>query len=254
MLSSSDLPLLMHIQQVSQSLLTRQVNGTLLAGGSLSTQSPSSPAAQAITFSPETDPAQKFNIGFIVSPFSDPKIPVSDHVHCHAYIGTLDQAGWWRKINYSGMGWWAIDDLIAEIREQATNNRVKSAHPDRQSAPINRVPDAGAKIGLPNGVELPSAAVGLGQPTSPSSPTPVRIPSVAVQGDDVPVTPKVAAAEEGRNYFEEDPTASNSSTALNRLGSGQLKRPMGPRTKDSGSSSNILLSQVGSSGEPVPAT
>lgn len=171
------------------------------------------------------------------------------------------------------MGWWAIDDLIAEIRyvgphcdcccrtsfslvldcrEQASNNRVKSAYPDRQSAPINKVPDAGARIGLPNGLEFPQAAVG-DAPSSPTSPPPVRVPSVAVSADDdVPVTPKVAAAEEGRNYFEEDVTSSNSSTALNRLGSGQLKRPMGPRTKDSGSSTNILLSQVSGSSSPEP--
>lgn len=112
------------MQNLAQTLLAKQLSGTLSSNSPSGAvpQTPISPVpgspnpSQAITFSPESDPANKFNIGFIVSPFSDPKIPVSDHVHLHAYIGNMDLAGWWRKLNYSGMGWWAIDDLIAEIR------------------------------------------------------------------------------------------------------------------------------------------
>jgi hypothetical protein len=55
-------------------------------------------------------------IGFITSPFKDNKIPVTDHLHAHAYIGSTDLASWWRAIAYSPLGWYAIDDLIAEIR------------------------------------------------------------------------------------------------------------------------------------------
>ncbi len=106
------------MRTLAQSLLSRHVNGTLSHTPTSTPLSPppGSPGAQTIAFGAEADPSQQFNIGFITSPFSDPKIPVTDHVHCHAYAGTLDKAGLWRKLNYSGMGWWAIDDLIAEIR------------------------------------------------------------------------------------------------------------------------------------------
>lgn len=57
-----------------------------------------------------------FHVGFITPPFRDSKIPVTDHLHAHAYIGALDRAGWWRAVAYSSVGWYSIEDLIAEIR------------------------------------------------------------------------------------------------------------------------------------------
>lgn len=264
MLSSSDLPLLLHMQNLAQTLLTRQLGGTLLSSTSASNVVPATPTSpipgspnpsQAIAFSPETDPANKFNIGFIVSPFSDPKIPVSDHVHLHAYIGAMDLAGWWRKLNYSGMGWWAIDDLIAEIREQTSNNRVKSAYPHPRMAPINQVPDAGARVGLANGLEIPSHSLVDGSGSPRTSTSPARVPSLSVTGEDEPITPR--AAESGAGDDETAPV-------LQRTGSGsqvaQGKRPMGPRTKETGNS--IQLGQVSSSNsaspspspEPIPAS
>ncbi|KIO18181.1 hypothetical protein M407DRAFT_246547 [Tulasnella calospora MUT 4182] len=254
MLSSSDLPLLLHMQSLAQTLLTKQLSGTLLSSSSSPNAVPPTPMSpnpgspnpsQAITFSPESDPANQFNIGFIVSPFSDPKIPVSDHVHLHAYIGNMDLAGWWRKLNYSGMGWWAIDDLIAEIREQTSNNRVKSAYPHSRMAPINQVPDAGARVGFANGLELPSHSV-IEDPGSPrTSRAPARVPSLSVTGEDEPITPR--AAESGASEEE--------SAILPRISSAsqvaQGKKPMGPRTKETGNS--IQLGQVSSSASPSPS-
>lgn len=56
------------------------------------------------------------HIGFITPPFRDNKIPITDHLHAHAYLGTPDLAGWWRRTAYSSLGWYTIEDLIAEIR------------------------------------------------------------------------------------------------------------------------------------------
>lgn len=73
----------------------------------------------------------------------------------HAYIGTLDRAGWWRAVAYSSVAWYSIEDLIAEIREQTSNNRVRSNDPERKNTrPIDQIPDAGARAGLPDGREL----------------------------------------------------------------------------------------------------
>jgi len=58
----------------------------------------------------------KFRIGFITPPFRDTKIPVTDHLHAHAYAEPADLMGWWRSVAYSPVAWYAIDDLIAEIR------------------------------------------------------------------------------------------------------------------------------------------
>lgn len=75
-----------------------------------SSPGPNSPANLPLTSNPA------FHVGFITPPFRDSKIPVTDHLHVHAYIGTLDRAGWWRAVAYSSVGWYSIDDLIAEIR------------------------------------------------------------------------------------------------------------------------------------------
>ncbi|KAG8913935.1 hypothetical protein FRC01_004302 [Tulasnella sp. 417] len=251
--SSSDLPLLLHMQSLAQSLLTKQLGGTLSSSSSSNavpptptSPNPGSPnPSQAITFSPETDPANRFNIGFIVSPFSDPKIPVSDHVHLHAYIGDMDLAGWWRKLNYSGMGWWAIDDLIAEIREQTSNNRVKSAYPHPRVAPINQVPDAGARVGFANGLEIPSHGVIEGPGSPRTSTSPARVPSLSVTGEDEPITPRVA--EGGAN--EEEAAILERTTSASQVAQG--KKPMGPRRKETGNS--IPLGQVSSSASPSPS-
>ncbi|CAE6470409.1 unnamed protein product [Rhizoctonia solani] len=166
-LSSTDLPLLVHIQRLAARLLTQLTPSS--AASSFAPNSnpnpPPSPGPNAAPNSPLTSTSQ-FHVGFITPPFRDSKIPVTDHLHVHAYIGSLDCAGWWRAVAYSSVGWYSIDDLIAEIREQTSNNRVRSTNPERKnSRPIDRVPNAGARAGLPNGRELhdrPLTADGLG--------------------------------------------------------------------------------------------
>ncbi|KAH0838514.1 hypothetical protein J3R83DRAFT_6831 [Lanmaoa asiatica] len=140
-LSSSDLPLLVNIRNLAQRLLASPLNG-------LSQQNNS-----------------QFHIGFIAPPFRDNKIPVSDHLHAHAYIAPADQLGWWRGVAYGPLAWYAVDDLIAEIRyvnrsfhvhrpldnlrssESVSNNRVKSGYEKRKKAPIDSIPEAGAANG-----------------------------------------------------------------------------------------------------------
>jgi hypothetical protein len=63
-------------------------------------------------------PQATFHVGFITPPLKDPKIPISDHLHAHAFIGDMDKVKWYevpRKVAFT-MGWWDIADLIAEIR------------------------------------------------------------------------------------------------------------------------------------------
>lgn len=118
-----------------------------------------------------------FHIGFITPPFKDNKIPVTDHLHAHAYIAPGDLMGWWRGIAYSPVAWYAVDDLIAEIRyvmnpcvrlwlywrrysESVSNNRIKSGY-NRPAAPIDMVADAGARMGTANGIEVTDAGLGV---------------------------------------------------------------------------------------------
>jgi len=106
--SSSDLPLLVQVQRRAQQLLH------------VLQRAPRSPdpyraSSPTNTQSPLTKTAN-YNIGFITPPFKDSKIPITDHLHLHAYIGDPDLAGWWRKVAYSSIAWYAIEDLIAEIR------------------------------------------------------------------------------------------------------------------------------------------
>jgi len=100
-----------------------------------------------------TDPSHKLHVGFITPPFKDTKIPVTDHLHAHAYIAPADRLGWWRGVAYSALAWYDIDDLIAEIRESVSNNRVKSGYENGRKAPIDTVPTAGARAGTSDGVE-----------------------------------------------------------------------------------------------------
>ncbi|GJJ09450.1 hypothetical protein Clacol_003673 [Clathrus columnatus] len=169
-LSSSDLPLLSVIQRRAKQLL-HMIHPPQNSQSEL--YSPSSPN---ITTAADTSLSlsESFNIGFITPPFKDHKIPVTDHLHAHAYIGQTDLAGWWRRISYSHVAWYAIDDLIAEIRESTSNNRVKSGYSNRGQAPIDSVPDAGARAGKPDGIEItpPSLAVDDIENGQPLSPTP----------------------------------------------------------------------------------
>ncbi|KAJ6604307.1 hypothetical protein DFH09DRAFT_1122281 [Mycena vulgaris] len=138
-LSSTDLPLLVNIRSLATRLLTSMLP-------------PSSPVSMPSTSAPLHRPNPQFRIGFTTT-FTDTKIPVSDHLHAHAYIAPADLMGWWRSKAYGPLSWYDIDDLIAEIRESVTNNRVKSGYANRPQAPIDMVPHAGARAGTADGIE-----------------------------------------------------------------------------------------------------
>lgn len=160
-LSSSDLPLLSHIKSLGKRLLFS------LAAPTSPVQTPLS----AVSSTPLQADDSSFRIGFITPPFKDNKIPVTDHLHAHAFIAPADQAGWWRGIAYSSVAWYAIDDLIAEIREETSNNRVRSGNTGRPGnantvRPIDMVPDAGSRAGTADGREV--TEVGLAAPDAES--------------------------------------------------------------------------------------
>ncbi|KAF8203238.1 hypothetical protein BJ912DRAFT_841825 [Pholiota molesta] len=148
-LSSSDLPLLVNVRNLATRLLA-----SLLPASTPVTPSTAAPPA------PLQGQNNQFQIGFITPPFKDNKIPVTDHLHAHAYIGPGDLLGWWRGVAYGPLAWYAIDDLIAEIRESVTNNRIKSGYENRVRAPIDTVPSAGARAGNADGVETTEPGIG----------------------------------------------------------------------------------------------
>jgi hypothetical protein len=156
--SSTDLPLLVNVRNLATRLLTAIL--------------PDSTPASPSTALPSQQANPSFRIGFITPPFKDNKIPVTDHLHAHAYIAPADLLGWWRGIAYGALAWYAVDDLIAEIRfvpfvlsavklrliyklvrETVSNNRVKSGYQNRTRAPIDLVPSAGARSGTAAGIE-----------------------------------------------------------------------------------------------------
>jgi hypothetical protein len=177
--SSSDLPLLVSVKNLANRLL----EGLLPDSSSHVSSNPANP---------------QFRIGFITPPFKDSKIPITDHLHAHAYILPSDLMGWWRSMGYGALAWYAIDDLIAEIRyaslllillsftltcplirESVSNNRVKSGYENRPLAPIDMVPQAGARAGTADGTE--TSEIGLAHPDlqeveegegTPSTPAP----------------------------------------------------------------------------------
>ncbi|KAG5648201.1 hypothetical protein DXG03_006156 [Asterophora parasitica] len=148
-LSSSDLPLLVNIRNLATRLLT----SLLPPSSPAATPSGSSTPIPSLANTPLQGADTLFRIGFITPPFKDNKIPVTDHLHCHAYITPADLMGWWRGIAYGPLAWYSIDDLIAEIRESVSNNRIKSGYDNRTQAPIDLVPHAGARAGTADGIE-----------------------------------------------------------------------------------------------------
>jgi len=140
-LASSDVPLLSNVRNLATRLLA--------------TLTPSIADPPVV---PQNINSQ-FRIGFITPPFKDSKIPVTDHLHAHAFIGPPDLLGWWRGVAYGPLAWYPIEDLIAEIRESVSNNRVKSGYENRGRAPIDMVPSAGARAGHADGVEISGTGI-----------------------------------------------------------------------------------------------
>lgn len=146
-----DLPLLVSIRDLSRRLLSilHDPSFNLPTHSSQFTDQPMS-ATGSTTHMTNTSGHDAFRIGFITPPFRDCKIPITDHLHAHAYVLPADQMGWFRGISFSPIAWYDIDDLIAEIREESTNNRIRSGTASR---PIDSVPQAGARMGTADGIE-----------------------------------------------------------------------------------------------------
>lgn len=108
----------------------------------------------------ENSGKHEIRIGFIVSPFRD-SLHSHKHLHLHALIPPLDNASFIRRnFAFGGLwapgsvGWWELEDLIAEIREDSSNNRIKSGYGgSRKNAPIVGVMDAGSAHGHSNALE-----------------------------------------------------------------------------------------------------
>jgi len=145
-LSSSDLPLLISIRDLAQRFLFS------LRSSTPSTDELPTPVTTTMQVDSNFIPhvKQTFRIGFITPPFGNIKLSVTGHLHAHAYILPADRMGWFRSLAFSPVAWYAIDDLIAEIREESSNNRIRSGTSTR---PIDSVPHAGARMGTADGVE-----------------------------------------------------------------------------------------------------
>ncbi|KAH9853127.1 hypothetical protein C2E23DRAFT_729330 [Lenzites betulinus] len=156
-LSSSDLPLLVTLRDVAHHLLS-----ALTAPASSPLSSPASARPHLLDSELGTRAAREsFRVGFITPPFKDNKIPVTDHLHAHAYALPADRMGWWRSVAYSSVAWYDVDDLIAEIREETSNNRVRGGGSIR---PIDLVPDAGARRGTADGIETTDPSLLVAEP------------------------------------------------------------------------------------------
>ncbi|EJD04300.1 uncharacterized protein FOMMEDRAFT_19565 [Fomitiporia mediterranea MF3/22] len=175
MLSSSDIPLLVQLRELAHRFLSQL---TTIAGRSSSSPSarpsfstpPASPLPSSSTLAPQptsttqTEINDRFRIGFISPPWKDTQLPVKDHLHAHAYVAPMDRCGWWRSIAYSPLAWYAVDDLIAEIREESTNNRIRSdgnGTESRRPRLIDRIPAAGARSGTADGHETTREGISL---------------------------------------------------------------------------------------------
>jgi len=175
-LSSSDIPLLNHIQDIASRLFL-----SMNPPHTPSSPVPVSPEEMAsANKAPLAPPDLPLHVGFITPPFKDNKIPIKDHLHAHAYLGTTDLAGWWRGSAYGYLAWYSVQDLIAEIREATSNNRIKTRDPGRSTAPINLVPDAGSVSGNADGSSLTSPLRTNRARSMGPQETPIQQPQVIV--------------------------------------------------------------------------
>ncbi|KAL1413635.1 hypothetical protein Q8F55_001413 [Vanrija albida] len=132
----TDLPLLSRITATASRLL-------------LSTAAKSPDAAERIFG------AKDVSVGFVNGMPRDPRSPYA-HLHAQAFLGPFEKSLpgstiWRRNVVFSTLNWWGIEDLVAEIREETSNNRIKSGYEHlRPNAPLSKVPDAGADEGYAN--------------------------------------------------------------------------------------------------------
>ncbi|WVF71540.1 hypothetical protein IAT40_006348 [Kwoniella sp. CBS 6097] len=161
----SDVPMLGHIIDTARHILS---TATISGGGSGGNSSATASEAERGKGKGKED---DFRVGFVGSVMRDPQCP-HKHLHAHAMIGLIDTSlpgatFWRRNMVFGGVNWWSVEDLRAEIREETSNNRVKSGYEHRDRAPIDRVPDAGSVAGFPNALEVRSYQ-DHPSPTSPS--------------------------------------------------------------------------------------
>ncbi|KAJ3490475.1 hypothetical protein NLI96_g1378 [Meripilus lineatus] len=180
--SSSDLPLLVTIRDLSRRLLTSLIPASSPSSPNIQPANVTTPVTavtpQQLLNHPPTKPqssqSDEFRIGFITPPFKDSKIPVTDHLHAHAYILPADRMGWWRSVGFGPLAWYSIDDLIAEIREETSNNRIRSGYTSSASSssqprPIDLVPAAGARSGTADGIETTEDGLAVDDPEDPEA-------------------------------------------------------------------------------------
>lgn len=128
-------------------------------------------------------------IGFVSGPIRDPLSRITSHLHLHIILGPLDSpsASWVRRtvVFNSVLNFYELEDLIAEIREETSNNRAKSGYSavkegGRKEPPIEKVVTAGsaqpmrsqsAYLNSPPTPTLPSGEM-LRSPFTSSSKTP----------------------------------------------------------------------------------
>ncbi|EJU01029.1 hypothetical protein DACRYDRAFT_22843 [Dacryopinax primogenitus] len=139
---------LYHLTPTSIPLLQRALN---LCPHLLAQHFP--PTPQASSPQPSPSPAEQIHIGLISPPCTDSILP-GFHLHLHAYIGCADRLPWvsLRTLAFGPLGWYPLEDLIGEIWESTSNNRVKTGY--EKARPIAQVPKAGTRVGLPDGREL----------------------------------------------------------------------------------------------------
>ncbi|EIW70738.1 hypothetical protein TREMEDRAFT_71367 [Tremella mesenterica DSM 1558] len=150
--------------------------------------------------------AKDIRVGFVGSVMKDPQSPHA-HLHAHAMLGPIDTtlpgATFWRRtVVFGGVNWWSVDDLRAEIREETSNNRVKSGYTDRGTAPIDKVPDAGSTSGLPNALD-----------PDPYIDSPAGPPTVSLPPSNAPASRKMSS----RPTDSRQPLEAVNSLQLNRM-------------------------------------
>ncbi|WWC89404.1 uncharacterized protein L201_004328 [Kwoniella dendrophila CBS 6074] len=156
----SDVPLLSHIIELSHRLL-------------LSTTGQPSRTASDAERGKGKGKENDIRVGFVGTVIKDPQSPHA-HLHAHATLGPIDTSlpgatFFRRNMVFGAMNSWSVEDLRAEIREESSNNRVKSGYEHRDRAPIDRVPDAGSIAGLPNALDV-SEYTDHSPPTSANKP------------------------------------------------------------------------------------
>jgi len=150
-LTTASIPLLQRLVTLCPKLLAEHFPSSPPSAPAPSATTPTSTPPSEQPQSPNLEP----HIGFLTPPLTDPHLPIRDHLHLHAYLGPADLLPWLglRALAFSSLGWYDLEDLIAEIRESTSNNRVKTGYGRERRRPIEGVPEAGVGSGWRDGVD-----------------------------------------------------------------------------------------------------